>query len=362
MRLLDKYLLKRFTAAFFYAFVFFSVLFIVIDVFNNLDEFIQHHAPLQVAASYYFYLLGSVSAQLVPVALLVGLLYVLGDLNKHNEIIAMKASGISAFQILIPYLLGGLFLSLVLLWANETVIPQSSVTSTAIMEGLIKKGKENLKERAIQNVTFYTPDNRMIFAREYEVLTQTLHDVVILENHPDQTLGSKITAKKAEYRQNRWVFYGVLQVDLERNGEVIGQPHFSPERELPISFAPQDLIKEASRVEFMSAKELRDYIERLEGSGPKTVRRLWVEFHTKIALPFVCLIITLIGVPLGTRHKGGGTMAGIGTSFVIVAVYYGINSFCLALGKGGALPPFLSAWAGNLLFVGVGIYLIKNSS
>ena len=112
----------------------------------------------------------------------------------------------------------------------------------------------------------------------------------------------------------------------------------------------------------MSTKDLRDYMEHLHGVSRKMLRKLLVDFHYKLAFPFVSFVVILIGAPLAMRPERSGMMRGIGASVVIVALYYGIGSFCLALGKGGVLPPFLSAWFGNLLFLGVGIYLIKNAS
>jgi lipopolysaccharide export system permease protein len=362
MRIVDRYLIRGFAAPFFFCVTLFTVMFVVIDSLNNLDEYIKHSVSLKVIFSYYFTLLPTLVVQMVPLATLVAILYILGNLNRHHEIIAMKASGISSFQILSPYLFTGILLSFAILLTNENIVPQSSITSRAIFDGLILKGKEDMSERAIKNVTLYTSDNRMIYAREYEIHSQSLHDVIILENNADQSLRSKMIAKSAEYQNGEWVFRDVMRYEVNRRGDMLGEPVYSTTLALTLPEKPENFLKEASQVEFMSAKQLKEYIENLKGTSKKLVRSLWVEFHYKLAFPFVSLMVMLIGAPLALRAKRGSAVMGIGTSLVIVFAYYGLHSFCIAMGKGGYLPPFVAAWFSNLLFAGVGIYLIRETT
>ena len=112
----------------------------------------------------------------------------------------------------------------------------------------------------------------------------------------------------------------------------------------------------------MSLKVLRAYTANLKGTSQDLMRRLWVDFHYKIALPFTSFIVILIGVPLAMKAKPASAMVGLGTSLGVVLVYYAANSVCLAMGKGGTLPPLLAAWLSNVFFAGVGIYLIKNTA
>ncbi|MGH7198591.1 MAG: LptF/LptG family permease, partial [Candidatus Omnitrophota bacterium] len=192
MRIIDRYLIRGFVSPLLFCAALFTVMFVVIDSLNNLDEFIRHSVSIKIIFSYYFTLLPALLVQMIPLAALVAIQYILGNLNRHHEIIAMKASGISAFQILSPYLFTGILLSFAIFLISENVVPQSSITSRAIFDGLILKGKEDLGERALKNVTLYSADHRMIYAREYEIRSQTLHDIIILENNPDQSLKSKM--------------------------------------------------------------------------------------------------------------------------------------------------------------------------
>ena len=362
MRIIERYLIKSFVWAFFYCLALFSILFVIIDGFNHLDEYIHHSVSLRIILTYYYYLFPSILVQIVPISALVSILFGLGNLNKHNEIVALKTSGVSAFHILSPYIFVGILISFTIFLVNETAVPQYTLTSTAIMDGLILKGKKNLQERALKNVTLYGKEKRIFFAREFEVMTQTLYDVVVIEDKQGQTAKSKLTAKKAQYENNHWVFYETMKYEMDRRGDIVGDPLFSSRLEIELPEKPADFINEASQVEFMNAKQLKAYIHNLKGSSQKLIRRLWVDFHQRIAFPFISLIVILIGAPLAIRSERGSMMRGLGTSFMIVLLYYGINSICLALGKGGFIEPFLSAWAGNLFFGLIGLYLISKTA
>ncbi len=362
MRIVDRHLVKEFVRPFGFCVAIFSMLFIVIDSFNNLDEFMKHGVHYKIVLSYYLYLFPTLLVQIVPISTLVAVLYGLGHLNRHNEIIALKASGVSTTQILVPYICLGTIISFGILLTNETIAPKFAVASTAIMEGLIQKGKKNLNERAIKNVTLYGKGNRIIFAREYEVMSKTLRDVNILEDNSNKILQGKFTAKEARYENGVWICYDVMKYQLDRRGDIIGEPRFLAKMTLDIPEKPEDFLKESSEVQFMTSKELRQYTDHLKGTSRDLIRRLLVDFHNKMALPFASLIVMLIGAPLALTTKRASAMVGIGTSLLVVLFYYALDSICLALGKGGYLPPIMAAWFGNLFFATVGIYLIKNSA
>lgn len=362
MRILDRYLLKSFISSLLYCLVVFFILFIIIDVFNNLDEFLKSGASLLTILSYYFYFLPTIAVQMVPIAALVSVLFVLGGLSRHSEITALKASGVSAFHILAPYFFMGILISFSTLLINEIIVPNSSLTSTSIMDGMIKKGEKDFEKRSIQNVTVFGKDSRMIYAREYEINAQSLHDVVIFEESIKNPLQTKIMAKKAQYVNGKWTLYEVMRYQINRRGDVVGDPIFSEKLAFPLDQKPEDFIHEGSQVEFMNSRQLKEYIDHLKSSSRKLVQKLSVDLQYKIAFPFVSFVVMLIGAPLAMKTGRGGVVVGIGASFALVLLYYGIDSVCLALGKGGYLPPFFAAWFSNLFFSVVGIYLIKNTA
>ena len=186
--------------------------------------------------------------------------------------------------------------------------------------------------------------------------------MVLFEDDPHRLVQNKITAKKAVYEDEAWTFYDVIRYQMNRRGELAAEPVFSDSLRLGLDAKPEDFLKESSQVEFMNTRQLDDYMRHVQGASKKLAQKLLVDFHYKIAFPFVSFIVVLLGAPLAMRSVRGGAMRGIGISVVIVMLYFGINSVCLALGRGGSLPPAFSAWFSNLFFAAIGLYLIKTTS
>ena len=111
----------------------------------------------------------------------------------------------------------------------------------------------------------------------------------------------------------------------------------------------------------MNYKELKDYIKRMAGGDKKTLNSLKTDLYFKASVPFVCIIIMLLGIPFALSTKRGGAMAGIGISVMVGLLYYGSIYFSLALGKGGILPPLVAANIANLVFLIIALVLIRRA-
>jgi lipopolysaccharide export system permease protein len=84
--------------------------------------------------------------------------------------------------------------------------------------------------------------------------------------------------------------------------------------------------------------------------------------HYKLALPFTALITVLVGVPFSISTGRASALVGMAKGISIAILYLPVMAFCLALGKGGILPPFFSAWITNIVFIFIGIYFINSKS
>jgi len=120
---------------------------------------------------------------------------------------------------------------------------------------------------------------------------------------------------------------------------------------------PQVFERSMKAPEEMSFWELRNYTRKIREEGYDSTRSQ-VEFHSKIAFPFISLVLTLVGIPLGLRKKKGGIPFGITIGIGISFLYLLTFGLSRSLALSGSLPPVLGAWLANLLFLLFGIYLI----
>jgi lipopolysaccharide export system permease protein len=126
-----------------------------------------------------------------------------------------------------------------------------------------------------------------------------------------------------------------------------------------ISERPEDLTRVVRAPEEMSYEELKDYIHRL-AQGGVDVRRYWVDLYAKIALPFTCFVMGLIGIAFGLRTGKTGVLVWVGACVPLAFLYWVVFSVGIALGRGGALSPLVAAWLPNVLFaIGGLVALVK---
>ena len=122
----------------------------------------------------------------------------------------------------------------------------------------------------------------------------------------------------------------------------------------PIHLLPEDFARGRERPERMGFRELREYIGRLERLG-RPSRRWEVDLHLKLSFPFANLVLVLLGLPLGVGRRG--RVVGFGLSLLISFLYYSTVRAGQVMGREEVLPPLLSAWLGNILFGGMGVWL-----
>jgi lipopolysaccharide export system permease protein len=122
-----------------------------------------------------------------------------------------------------------------------------------------------------------------------------------------------------------------------------------------IDIQPEDLRKIVKNSEEMNLLELKEYIAQVENEGYEaTIYR--VDFHAKIAYPFICLIMCIIGTGISFRkNMKEGIPVGVAYGIAVAFLYWILYSFCMSLGYAGMLPPPLAAWIANIVFISAGI-------
>ena len=113
---------------------------------------------------------------------------------------------------------------------------------------------------------------------------------------------------------------------------------------------------------FMSFSQLKNYLKVLKVGSYSTIRRLLVDLNYKLSFPFTALITVLVGVPFSIATGRASALIGMAKGMTVAIMYLPVMAVCLALGKGGILPPVVAAWLSNFIFAGVGIYFINRKS
>ena len=363
MKILDRYTLKAYLAPLFWCFSVFIGLYLVLDLLGHLDEILRNRVSLPVLAAYYGTMVPLIFIQVAPFACLMAALYTLSQFNRHLEVMAMRAAGLSPWAIIRPLVWMGLFLSLTVLALNETVAPKAALITYQIKENRLERPRgpnspEKMKAlKRIQHLAAYGQGHTLLYAQSFDPVKKRMEGVVILQHGKDLRLLRKITAESAAWTGSEWRFLNGTILHFNEQGLTIGRPVPFPAKIIQAGDRPEVLEKAESQSSFMNSRDLFHYLRQLGMAAGGTVRKLRVDLYAKMAAPFACLVLTLIGVPFAIQPVRGGAALGLSLGLGIGLVFYGANSILIAFGKGGLLPPLLAAVAAPLLFGFLGLRL-----
>ena len=364
MRILDKYIIKNFLIPFFYCLSLFIFLYMIIDLFGHLDEILKHGVPILMLQEYYLSMIPFIIIHTAPIASLVSTVYLISTMNKFDELMAMRAAGINIFRILAPFIFIGFMISMGVFTVSEKLLPVSMKNAHFIKENYLEKEEKNKtkSKKTINNIALYGKNDRLIFIKSYDTSDDTVKDITILGQDKTGNVIEKTDAQEGKWLRSGWMFSNILVYKLDEKGMVAGNPVFFKKKNIDME-SPKDLILKGSNHEFMNFKNLSNYIDNFSNTSPDITNRLSVDLHQKISFPFTNLVIILISASFAMKIKPrgkGAAIMGIGMSMVIGFIYYSFMATSIALGKGGMLPPLLSAHLANILFGSIGIILIRN--
>ena len=361
MRIVARYIFKGFIGIFLFCVLILWLMYILGDIFGFLDEILREKISVSSLASFYLYLTPFILTQIIPISTLIACVYLLGNLNRHNEITALRASGVSIWEVLRPMLIAAFVISLCVFVLNDKLLPPAMRMANRIRYEKIDVGKRQKSQSIkLNNVAIYGQGNKIIFARQFDIKKNILNDVILHQHDRKNDLVLKISAGEIHWTaKGTWHGKEVVLSRMNNKGEFVGAPVVSAEIELPIAETPTDFINNQWKPEHMSFTQLKHYITIFATSSKRTYRRLLVDLHHKLAFPFTCMVTILISAPFTLSTKRGGALMGMAKGIVIALLYIPIMAVGLALGKGGILPPVAGAWFSNIIFSVFGIYLLN---
>ncbi|MFH2218791.1 MAG: LPS export ABC transporter permease LptG [Pseudomonadota bacterium] len=357
MSIIHKYLASEIFKYFGIVMVAVVGVYLSIDFFEKIDDFIEAGIPFSKAFSYFVLKIPFVVAQMIPVCILLSVLVVFGLMTRNYEIVALKSCGVSIYYLLWPVFVSGLLSGIVLFLFSEVVVPITMEKANRIWlrevrhEAAVISREKNIwikGNRLITHIGYFNPAKNTAF----RVSVNTFDE--------DFRLAGRVDAKTGVFKEGKWVLQDVMTQTLEREGRKY-TIEFHETLDSDLDITPENLKRILKKSEEMSLKELFAYIKKVEAEGyDATIYQ--VDFYAKLAFPFVCIIMCMVGTGVAVRGKTMDSLPvavsyGIGIAFL----YWIFYSFCLSLGKGEMLPPVIAAWSANIVFLCVGILALVHA-
>lgn len=354
MRILDRYITKNVGAGYLFILLLFIGLYFIIDIFSNLSDFLKTKPPISILAQYYIYSIPLIVLRVSPLSLLISTLYSFGELNKNNEIISIRTSGLSILRISAPVIFLAVFVSMSIFFLQEKVLMSSQRKVESIKSRYIEDSPGNMEEK---NLAFSSGD-KIFFAEKFAPKDEMLQNVIIFEEGPDRIITKKIICKNMLYEYGFWIGQDVIEYSVDKDGNIGNVPLSWNTKKIDLKENPKGLIfKKSMFSQFSSLKNLKKEIanlKKLKAEG--LLSNLTIDYHQKITDPFSHLFLIIGILPLALEiKKRKVTLSSLGIGFMFGFVYYALSSFSIALGKSGLILPIFAAWTAPLFFLTVGI-------
>jgi lipopolysaccharide export system permease protein len=355
IRILDRYLLREWVRIFLVAALAFPLVVMLIDLAEKLDVYLVRDLTWQAIALAYLCSLPERIFQILPAAVLFATVFSLGNMARHSELTAAKASGRSAHRAIVPVVVASLLASILAVAVGELAPPATRRQLELL--GELERREQNVRYQFV----YRAEDGWMYIVRELNVPRDFMREIVLEREGtgPEYpTIG--ITSTRADYDSAQgWM----LRAGRYR---VIGDPGtevsvaFDSMRMRNLVERPADLLAEPKKPEEMGYAELRRYADALERSGGDG-RPLRVDLALKLAVPFTCIIITVFAAPLMVSAPRTGNAYGVAISLVTAIVFLVLVQLSRTIGIGGLVPPTTAAWLPNIAFGVMGLYLLKRA-
>lgn len=358
-KIFDLYISRGFLFYFLWSFLACGTLFVLLTLFDLLDDIIRNKIPVLVVLDYLTFLTPEIVKLVIPMSILLAVLINFGILEKNSEITAIKAGGWSLHRVAIPvFLIGALFCA-VLFFVQDYVAPYANVRQDSLRD--LIKGKPPRTTMRLQRKWIFGESGRIYNYEYFDGNQDSFVDLNIYDVDLNNVrILRRIHAARARIdRQGLWRLEDgwVRDYRSQQNGfrRIQSEAFHFPEK---AGYFKKEIFQpnEASK---MTYGELQNYIQYLRKSGYNATE-LQVELHKKISFPLSCLVMAFLGVPFSFSTGKKGAFFGIGVSIAIAMSYWGVSGVFETMGAYGYLVPILAAWAPNIIFGAAGLVLLLN--
>ena len=362
-RILDEYVLREFMTTFSLILAGFVLLILVFTFFDLVGDILRNRIELSIVGDYLLNLTPSMIYQIAPLAVLIAALVTFGVMNRNSEIIAIKATGISLYRLVVPIVTIAAALAVTLFLFDQYYLPQANRRQEAlrnIIKGRPPQTYLNPRQKWMMGQKPMAGEPERIYYYEFfDPDRNEFANLSVFEFDPATfQLTRRIFARRAIWSSdsNGWIFENGWVRDVV-GANVTDYRAFLRTSFPEIHAAPEYFKKEDLQSQEMNFSQLDRYIRDLRQSGFDT-KRLSVALWHKLSYPLIAVVMAVLAIPFALSMGRRGSITGVAVAIAVALVYFVIDNLFGAMGNVNYLPAAMAAWSADVLFGLVGGYLL----
>lgn len=342
---LDIYIIKKYLGAFVFAIFLFTLVAVIIDLTEKISSIIKNDVPIGILITdYYLMFIPYIDSLLTPLFICISVIFFTSQLANRTEIVAMLASGISFYRLMVPYLFSAVVVAGALWYANNYLVPYANKKRLAFEYTYI----HNPNKRYNKDVHLQVEKNRYVYMENYSNTDSTGYKFAyeVIENGK---LMYKLRGDRIRWNATtgRWSIKNYTERVFTRDGEELRK---GLALDTMLNFKPKDFEKRVSLKEEMNSDELREFIALQRARGADQLEFYLVELYRRSADPVTVIILTFIGLSVASRKMRGGMGLHIVMGLLLSGAFIVCMQFSTTFSTKGNLPAIIGVWIPNMVF------------
>ncbi len=356
LRIIDRYLIRKFLGTFFFCLILIITIAVVFDFAEKIDNFMEREAPVHaIIFDYYLNYIPYFSTLFSPLFVFIAVIFFTSKMAANTEIIAILNSGMSFRRMMYPYFLSSFVIAVFIFLLTNFVIPRAN---SKRMDFEDKYYRSTARRTPVMNIHRQVFRNVYIYLESFNPMSLSGRNFTIEQFNDSGKLESKLNGNMVKYdtTTNKWSVMNYYIRKIDENEEIITK---GDKIDTTLTIRPGDFSRVPGFEGTMTYNELNDYISQLRLQGSDELKVFLIEKHKRIANPFAVFILTLIGVSLSSRKVRGGIGMNIGIGLGLSFSYILFMQFASQFSIKGNLEPMLAMWIPNIIYAVAAFILYK---
>ncbi|MCF6169207.1 LptF/LptG family permease [Lutibacter sp.] len=360
MKILDKYILKKYLSSVILVLSLLLPIAIAIDVSEKVDRFLRHSelSVGEIIKDYYLNFIVIFGNTFLPLALFIAVIFFTSKLASNTEIIAIHSAKISFTRFLRPYFIGATLITVFALFMNHFVVPRSNKIYEEFTRTYLAKKKSDAN--FINNINLQLGPNDYIFLKSYTVRANIGYSFSY-EKFEGTKLKYKLFADNIRWNKKDSTYKLInyrKRIILKDRDSI----EFGSKLDTTFNFTPKDLVNVDYLAKEMTSFKLKEFIKISKQRGISNLNSYLVEFHKRTSLPVSSYILTFLAVALSSKKRRGGMGVNLAIGITLMFIYVFFLKIAEVLGAGADTNSFLMVWSPNIIFGALAVYLyFKNA-
>lgn len=353
LTIIDRYIIKKYIGTFLYTMAIFTVVAVIFDVSERIDDFMKYKAPLsKIVFEYYAGFIPFYLNFLSPLINFIAVIFFTAKMANQTEIVPILSGGMSFNRFLRPYFISATIIFLITLAFNIYIIPRTNKLKVDFENVYVKPLDNNTKLSTHMQID----SNSYVYLESFDNDRKVGYNF-ILEIFDKKELKEVLIADRITWDSisTKWQIHNYSTRTIDSLKETMTKGEL---KDTTLDMSPRDFEIYDNLYTAMSQGELNSRIEKEETRGTGYMVNLKLEKYKRYIYPFSAFVLTLMGVALSSRRARGGIGLSLGVGIALSFTYILFIQFATMFSLKGGLSPLIATLIPNIIFGALAIILI----